>query len=504
LFKDNISHFGKIKYYILYSTIPIVFVGEEHIMSKKYDLTIIGGGAAGFSALVKYSEIEDGRIALVNHGPLGGTCVNVGCVPSKRLLHIANKIYEIKNTYGEEIDLKISRSGIITYFQEIRELVEQLRKSKYENILDKYDVDYIVGKGLLKDRHTIRVKGDKNTTIYSEKILIATGSSPIIPNIDRIKNINFYTSNTIWNLDRNISRILIVGSGAVGLEFSQAFNRLGIDTYVVEILDRVLPYTEHEISLELTRILEEEGIKLMLKSRVISVENRGKSISVKVASPQRNIDIEVDALLLATGRKPNSGGMNLERIGVNVDKRGMIIVNEYLRTNIPNIYAAGDVSSSKKPALLETISAKEGVIAAINISKGDKVKVDHKYVPVVIFTYPEVAYVGMTEKQVMDEIGACKCRLARFNYLAKSSIMDYSDGLAKIIVDPYTDIIKGFHILAPFASEFISIASLILKEGYKIQDVLDLPTVFPTVSEIIKLSAQAFIRRLDRMPCCVE
>jgi len=254
----------------------------------------------------------------------------------------------------------------------------------------------------------------------------------------------------------------------------------------------------------LAKILAEEGIKLLLKSRVASLEEKHGGIEAKVIGHKGEEYIRVDTLLVATGRRPNTETLELENAGVEVDDKGRVVVNEYLKTGNPDIYAAGDVSSTWKPALLETISAREGAIAAENIVYGDKAQVDHRYVPAVVFTDPELAFVGVREYDVVQETGACQCRLVRFGSLAKSSIIGRDTGLAKLIVDPFSGIVKGFHVLAPYASEFIAEAALMLKHQYKIGDILDTPSVFPTVSEIIKLSAQAFIRDIGRMPCCME
>ena len=476
-------------------------------MVKKYDLVIIGGGAAGFSAMVKYTELmeEENKIAIINYGPLGGTCVNVGCVPSKRLYHIAKNIHNIKEIDIPGIDVELGTPNLPEIMEDIRNLVNGMRRDKYEALLDKFDnVDLIVGKAYFKSANEVAIKNKDKEIIEGKNFIIATGSRPAIPNIPGIDSIEYHTSNTIWKIDRDIDSMLIIGSGAVGLELAQAFSRIGIKIYVVEVLDRIIPGTEPEISMEIARILKEEGIKLYLKSRISSLEKRNSGIEARIISHRGEEKVKADTLLVATGRKPNIDGLMLEKAGVKTDEGDRVYVDEYLKTTNPNIYAAGDVSSSRKPALLETISAREGAIVAENIVYGDKRIVDHSHIPVVVFLDPELAFVGATEEEVVKATGACQCRVVKFSMLAKSSIIDRDVGIAKLIVDPYTNIIMGFHVLAPNASEFISQAAIMLKHQYEVGEIIDMPSIFPTVSEIIKLSAQAFIRNIERMPCCME
>jgi mercuric reductase len=305
-------------------------------------------------------------------------------------------------------------------------------------------------------------------------------------------------------LDKKIESILIIGSGAVGLELAQSFSRLGVRVEIVEVLDRVIPRTEPELSKELTNILIQEGINIHLKSRVASLEKIGEGIKARIIGHYGEKIINTDILMIATGRKPNTQNLALENAGVRLNGKGFVAVDKYLRTSNPKIYAAGDVSSSPKPALLETLSAKEGAVSAENMYFGDVKSIEYTFYPVVVFVDPQLAFVGLSESELMEKTGACQCRVVRFDALAKSSIINRERGLAKLIIDPYTNIIKGFHVLAPEASEFIGQASLMIKHRYKVDDIINMPTVFPSISEIIKLSAQAFIRRIDMMPCCVE
>ncbi len=480
-------------------------------MEKQYDLIIIGGGAAGFSAMVKYSELtkRNSKIAMVSRRPLGGTCVNTGCVPSKSLIETAKLFKLYSKARRKKISYRMESSPKLSeVFKSIESIVLQLRGNKYERLVESYEnVDLYIGDAKLVDRNRVRVERSEDPgslEIYGRNILIATGSRPAIPGIKGLDSVPYYTTDTIWGIDYEPSKILIVGSGAVGLELAQAFVRLGIDVYVVEVLDRPLPNLEPDIAVEALDILSSEGVRFYLKSRISEIDRKADTIEVKVVTPKGIETIAVDTILIATGRKPNSDGLNLDYIGVEIDSKGFIKVAHNLRTTVQNIYAAGDVAGTPKPAFLETLAAREGALAAMNMVDGGDRSIDYRTVPIAIFTDPEIAYVGLTEAQVMEIYKACSCRLVSFSDLPKSSILDEPRGLAKLVIDPYTEKVLGFHVLAPNASEFISIASLAIKHGYSYRDLTDLIQIFPSSSEIIKLSAQAFIRDIGKMPCCVE
>ncbi|MEM4970677.1 MAG: mercury(II) reductase [Sulfolobales archaeon] len=478
------------------------FAGE-----KKYDLVVIGGGAAGFAAVVKYRELMgyDKRIAMVTRGPIGGTCVNVGCVPSKYLIETAkvSKLHRIYSARGVEIPSpKIYFPNVI---KSLRSFIEDMRREKYEKLLEHYNVDLYIGSARFKSPNRVLVSSaDGDIDIYGEYFIVATGSSPSIPRIEGLSEIPYHTSDTIWSIEELPGKMLVIGSGAIGLELAQAFSRLGSEVDVVEILDRPLPGVEPEISKALAEILSEEGVKIYTKSKVAGFSRKGSRAVAKILSPRGSIEEEYDAVLISTGRRPNTEGLGLELAGVDLDSRGFIRVSMDLRTSNPRIYAAGDVAGTPKPAFLETLAAKEGAVAAKNIAVGSKESIDYETTPVVVFTDPEVAYVGSTEQRLVESLGMCSCRVVGFKLTARSGIMGVEHGLAKIVIDPRSNTIAGIHVLAPHASEFIVAASLMIKHRYRIEDLVETIHVFPTAYEVVKLAAQAFIRDVGRMPCCVE
>ncbi len=474
---------------------------------RSYDLVIIGGGAAGFAALVKYRELVGfgKRVALISRGSLGGTCVNVGCVPSKYLIEVA-KATKYPRVYLERgVVLGSPRIDFKRVMESLRETIAYMRRKKYEDLLEYYEINFYPGVARFVSPKTIVVRSEEGELeISGESFIVATGSRPSIPRIDGVENVNYYTSDNIWSLDHLPSKMLFIGSGAVGLELAQAFARLGSSVDVVEVLDRPLPGAEPEISEALSKILAGEGIRFYIKSRVESLGKEGERVKARIIGPRGSIEEEYDAVVITAGRRPNTEDLNLDAAGVETDSRGFIKTTSDLRTSNPRIYAAGDVAATPKPALLETLAAREGVVAAYNIATGEKLSIDYESVPVAIFTDPEVAYVGLTEERLVRTIGACSCRVVGFELTARSRISGAPGGLAKIVIDPRDGAIRGIHVFAPNASEFIIAASMMLRHRYKFEDLVEIFHVFPTSAEVMKIAGQAFMRRVDRMPCCVE
>jgi mercuric reductase len=474
---------------------------------KAYDLVVVGGGAAGFSALVKFTELTggEGQIALVTQGPLGGTCVNTGCVPSKYLIETCKVLKAARVAQERGIALGDPKIDFPRVMQGARDLVKSLRQGKYEALLDRYpNVTLYRGRARFTGPRTIQVEGEQKAAVEGRHLLIATGSRPLVPPIEGLERVSYHTTDTIWGLSERPGRLLMVGAGAVGLELAQVFARLGVEVEVVEVLDRPIPTTEPELSQELARVMAEEGVRFLFKSRVSSLRERNGQVEAEMVGPAGTRRQEYDLVLVATGRRPNSDNLGLEAAGVKTDAKGYIQVGQDLKTTNPHIYAAGDVAGSPKPALLETLAAKEGAVAAENIVRNGGKSIDYRSVPVVVFTDPELAYVGLTERAVIEQLGACSCRTVRFKDLPRAGIVGVEEGLAKLILDPRTGTIEGIHLLAPNASEYVVGAALLVKHRYTVEQLLDLVHAFPTSAELVKLAAQAFLRRPEEMPCCVE
>jgi len=380
----------------------------------------------------------------------------------------------------------------------LRNFVLNLRKNKYEDVLKAYpNIEYIEGKAKFSSNNEIEVNGKH---FNAENIIIATGSRPSIPNIEGLEKVNYLTSNNVWEISSLPSRIAIIGGGAIGLEIGQALQHFGSQVFVIEAMDRIVPQAEPELSKYLMNVLEEEGMKFYLKARISKIEERSGSKILEVLTAKGKELLEVDEILVATGRNPNTEELRLDKANVIADKRGFIITNEMMQTSNPKIYAAGDCVS--KRLMLETLAAREGVVAVNNIF-GIKSTIDYNHVPWVVFTNPQLASVGYLEQEFVNNFGSCICNIVRFKDVPKALIMN-EEGLIKIVADPNNGRIVGLHVLGPMASEYIIEGVLAIKLGLTINDIIDTVHVFPTLSESIKLAAQSFIRNISMMSCCVE
>lgn len=457
-------------------------------MDNKYDLIIIGSGAAAFAAALKASEI-DVKVAMIERGTIGGTCVNVGCIPSKNLLHAARRFYECKSD-STKLDFK-------KVIDEKDELVLSLRKAKYIDVLDSMpNITFFKGSAAFVSENEVQVDGKK---LYGEKFIIATGSSTYIPPIKGIDEINYLTHIEALSLKEKPNSMVVIGGGPLGLEFAQMYARFGTKVTLLEVFSRIAPGEEPEISETLKEYLEEEGIKIYTNIQVQSVRTKGDNKIVRVGMNSK--EIEAEELLIATGMRPNTRDLNLEEAGVKVDDKGAIIVNSEMRTSVPHIWAGGDVIGMP---MLETIAAKEGAIAAENALKDAHKKIDFLSIPHAIFTSPEVASVGLTEEQLMAKINACSCRTLSMSNVPKAKIIDKEKGLIKMVVHPETGRIVGVHIISEFASEMIHEAVFAVKYKLTIDDIIDTVHVFPTMTEAIKLVATSFKKDVSKLSCCAE
>lgn len=475
--------------------------------TKHYDLVVLGRGAAAFSAAIKGSEISKGAmtIAMIGTGLLGGTCVNVGCVPSKYLLEASHRVFMPKHPRIDGIYETIVDHNISAVMKGLRSYVSDARESKYAEVIKNYNnVTLYDGLGKFLDRKTVEIGDDREKKIgivSGSNILIATGSHPSIPNIEGLRDAGYLTSDSLWGIDKLPSSVAIIGGGAIGLEIGQALLHFGSRVIIIEALDSLLSQTEPEIGSALRALLEKEGMQFYMRARIDSVHKyKGRKL-VEIITHKGKEKIAVDEILVATGREPNTGSLNLGVAGVKTDSRGLILTESSMRTTSPGIYAAGDCVS--KRLFLETLAAREGVIAVSNMF-GETANIDYGSSTWAVFTYPQVAGVGMTENEFSKKNGSCLCRTFPLSNLTKASIMGETEGLIKITVDPKDNRIVGMQIMAPNATDIITEGAYAVRNGYTIDDIISTSHIFPSMSEGIKIAAQSFIRDITKMSCCVE
>ncbi|MBI2872624.1 MAG: mercury(II) reductase [Chloroflexi bacterium] len=485
---------------------------------EDYDLIIIGGGAAAFAAATKASDLGK-KALMINEGlPLGGTCVNVGCMPSKRLLTVGDDLYypqhpkfaALKNGHGPRFDPSTSlRASFAAAIREKNEMVAQARRTNYINVLEHLDgVSLVEARARFVAPNQVEAGGK----VYEgEKIIIATGSStkPLaVPGMGEIRWLNNVMAMELQELPRSM---IVIGGGPLGLEFAQMFAHFGTQVTVLEAMDQILPRHEPEIAAEIQRCLETEGIRFRVGATIDRVEERdgkkvvtvrgGKGVQRRRSLATSVEELTSDELLLAAGVHANTGDLDLEKAGVKANKNGFIQVNQYYQTDNPNVFAAGDCVGKMA---LETVAAKEGALAAENALTVPTRTLNYDHVPHAVFTNPQVASVGVTEAEEMRRFGACACRTIRMDVVPKALTVNEDRGVFKMVIHPRSSKVLGVHIVSPHAADLIHAATFAVKHGLTVDDVIDTIFVFPTLSEGIKRVAQAFTRDVSQMSCCVE
>ncbi len=467
---------------------------------EKYDLIIIGGGAAAFAAATKASDLGRSVLMLNSGLPMGGTCVNVGCMPSKHLLAVGEALYysqrprfaALGNGHHPAFDFAAAMRGK-------DEMVAQARQANYQRVLEHLDgVDYLEGRA----RFVGPTRVEANGQVYQgRKVLIATGAStkPLpVPGMDRVRWLNHVTAMELTALPDSL---VVIGGGPLGLEFAQMFAHFGSRVTVLEAMPQILPKHEPEVAAELQRCLEEEGIAIHTGVRVEQVAEVDRRKVVTFSQDGETHEVNAAELLLAAGVRANTAGLDLEAAGVRTDRNGFVLVNQYYQTDNPDVFAAGDCVGRMA---LETVAAKEGALAAENALTLPVRTLNYDHIPHAVFTNPQVASVGLTEEEEMRRFNACACRTVSMDAVPKALAIGEDRGLFKMVVHPRSSKVLGVHIVAPYAADLIHVATLAIKHGLTVDDLVDTLFVFPTLSEGIKRAAQAFTRDVSIMACCVE
>lgn len=466
---------------------------------NNFDLIIIGGGAGAFAAAIKADELK-ARTLMVNRGlPLGGTCVNVGCVPSKNLLRVGEVLYYGQHHNFGGIKLRVDEFDFGKTVQEELDLVVTLRREKYENVLKNLkNVQFIEGEARFVSADEIEVEGK---TYQGKRFVIATGSTANVPPIEDIKEVGYLTHIEALANKNQPQSLVILGAGPLGLEFAQMFHHFGTKVTVLQKRSSILPRVEPEITTALEKYLTDEGIKIHTGVEVLSVrkEDNNKIVKTKVKGVEQ--EFRAEEILLATSKTANTKDLNLQGAGVEVDERQAIKVNEYQKTTADHIFAAGDVTNQR--LRLETTAGKEGTLAAKNALTGSKDGINYWEVPYAVFTYPSVAGIGMTDADVVQYGKVCTCKVIDFSNVPKAHAIRDTRGVIKMVVNNHDRKILGVHMVAPEAADIINQGIYILKAGMTVDDVVDSLPVFPTLSEAIKIAALSFTTDITKLSCCV-
>jgi mercuric reductase len=465
---------------------------------EAFDLVILGGGASAFGAAIKANDLG-ARTAMINHGlPLGGTCVNVGCVPSKTLLWAAEVLHQANHHRIPGLDLAVTRFDFAAVVRDEQALVERMRRDKYQQVLEQLtNVTFVEGRGRLVSPTAIEVNG---LELGARKVLIATGSTATVPPIPGLRETGYVTHIEALALERQPETLVVIGGGPIGLEFSQMYARFGTKVTLLHRRSSVFRHTEVPLAQRLVEILRHEGLDVVTDANVEGVrsENGRKVVTYRVGETRHVVP--ADEILLAAGKTPNTEGLGLDTAGIEVDGRA-IRVQPSLKTSHPDVYAAGDVASL--PRRLEITAGREGTMAAENALTGSEKSIDYDTVPYTVFTDPQLAGVGITEAEQMERMGVCACRTVSLADVPKAIIMRRTEGLIRMVVHPRNGQIMGVHLLAPQAGELVAEATMLVRNRNTIHDVIDALPMFPTLSEGIKLAATAFTRDISKLSCCV-
>jgi len=459
--------------------------------TEMFDVVVIGGGPGGYTAAAKVNALG-GRVALVEKEALGGTCLNQGCIPTKTLLKSTEVLETVKKAkdFGVEVSpLEISLEKLL---DRKKAIIKRLNTG-IEFLMKSNNVTIFRGEGKITGTDEVTVYGSSEPIILNTRnIILASGSQPTsIPGLEpdgqRILN-----SEHALMLSSIPSSLLIIGAGAIGVEFASIYHKLGAKVTLVEGMDRILPFADEEVSNSLKQLMMREKISVLIESNVKGIIKSEEGLKVNVDTPKGSQEIQVDKVLVAVGRRPNYENLGLEKIGVQVEK-GKIIVNAQMETSVPHVYAIGDVTGG---ILLAHVASAEGTLAAINAMGGQK-DIDYKVVPSCIYTLPELACVGMTEQQAHDQGIKMVIGKSQFTGSGKALAMGENKGMVKIIAEAKSGKILGVHILGPQATSLISEAALAIKLGATVEDIADTIHAHPSLPETLMEAAEYAVGLLN-------
>jgi dihydrolipoamide dehydrogenase len=454
---------------------------------KNYDVVVIGSGPGGYVSAIRCSQLGLTVAIIEKYNTLGGTCLNVGCIPSKALLDSSEHFYNAGHTFAEHgIELKGLKPNLGQMIKRKDDVVAQTC-SGVKFLMDKNKIDIHQGLGSFKDAKTIMITGENGTTeISGNHIIIATGSKPnYFPGMEPDKK-RIITSTEALKLNEIPKKLLVIGAGVIGLELGSVYKRLGSEVEVIEFAPTLLPTMDGTISKEFTKILKKDGFKFHMEHRVQNVVNKGKSVVVTALNKKNEtVEIEGDYCLVAVGRRAFTSGLNLENAGLTINQRGQVEVNDQLQTSVPHIYAIGDVV---RGAMLAHKAEEEGVFVAETIA-GQKPHINYNLIPGVVYTWPEVANVGKTEEELNAEGREIKTGTFPIKALGRARASMDTSGLIKIIADKTTDEILGVHMIAPRAADLIMEAVTAMEFRASAEDLVRICHPHPTYSEAVKEAA---------------
>ncbi|MDE2267376.1 MAG: dihydrolipoyl dehydrogenase [Alphaproteobacteria bacterium] len=457
-------------------------------MADQFDAVVLGGGPGGYNAAIRLGQLGLKTACVDKRGRFGGTCLNVGCIPSKALLHASERFEEAGKEFAK-LGIKAQVSlDLPTMMAHKDKVVGELTKG-VEFLLKKNKSEAIVGEARIAAPGKVEVKAADGTlrTLETKHIIVATGSDVMpLPGVT-VDEQQIVSSTGALALKEVPKRLLVVGGGYIGLELGSVWRRLGSEVLVVEFLDRITPGLDGEIGKQFQRILQKQGMKFQLSTKVVGFEKIGKSlrVSLEAAAGGDRHTVDTDVLLVSIGRRPYTDGLGLDKVGVALDKRGRIVTDAHFKTNVPGIYAIGDC---REGAMLAHKAEDEAVACAERIA-GKAGHVNYDAIPAVVYTAPEVASVGKTEEELKTAGIAYKVGKFPFTANARAKTIAATDGFAKVLADAKTDRVLGVHILGPEAGNLIAEAALAVELGIASEDIARTSHAHPTLTEAVRQAA---------------
>ncbi len=456
-----------------------------------FDVTIIGSGPGGYVCAIRCAQLGMKTAIVEKYNELGGTCLNVGCIPSKALLDSSEHFHNAKENFKEHgINLSSLKVDVPQMIQRKRDVVKKTVEG-VAFLMKKNKISVYTGVGAFKDKNTIEVTGEKGKKqeFTTKNVIIATGSKPALLPFIKLDKERIITSTEALELQKVPKHLIIIGGGYIGLEFGSVYGRLGAKVTVLEYMERIAPLVDITLSKELTKVLKKLDFDFKLKHKVTSVENTGKEVVVKAEdSKGKEVEVKGDICLVSVGRKPYTEGLGLDKVGIEPNKQGKIEVDDHLRTNVDNIYAIGDVID--KGPMLAHKAEEEGVFVAETLA-GQKPHLNYLLIPSVIYTWPEVSSVGYTEEQLKEEGRKYKVGTFPFRALGRARASMDLDGLVKVIADEATDEVLGIHMIGPRAADMIAEAVVAMEYRASAEDIARMSHAHPTFTEAIKEASLA-------------
>jgi len=455
---------------------------------SQFDVTVIGSGPGGYVAAIRCAQLGLKTAIIEKYPTMGGTCLNVGCIPSKALLDSSEHFENAKHNFANHgIIIDEPKADLARMIARKNEVVDQTTKG-ITFLMDKNKITVYEGVGSFESSTQVKVtKNDGSSEIIDSKyIIIATGSKPSSLPFITLDKERVITSTEALELKEIPKHLVVIGGGVIGLELGSVYKRLGSEVTVVEFMDKIIPTMDGALSKELNKVLRKQGMKFMLSTAVQAVERNGDIVKVTAKDKKgEEVVVEGDYVLVSVGRKPYTDGLAIEKAGVDLDERGRVKTNEHLQTNVSNIYAIGDVVAG---AMLAHKASEEGVLVAEQLA-GQKPHINYNLIPGVVYTWPEVAAVGKTEEQLKAEGVAIKVGNFPMRALGRSRASGDVDGFIKIIADEKTDEVLGVHMIGARAADMIAAAVTAMEFRASAEDIARMSHAHPTFAEAIKEAA---------------